>query len=69
MFDEKRFSAQIVMAGVTIKDLADYLGVSPVTVYRKIKADGNFTRDEINKMIVFLKIDEPEQIFFATQLT
>ena len=65
MFRENEFRAQIVRAGKTNKDLAAHLGINEATLYRKIKADGNFTREEINKMISFLNIENPEAIFFA----
>ena len=65
MFRENEFRAQIVRAGKTNKEVAAYLGINEATLYRKIKADGNFTREEINKMISFLNIKDPEEIFFA----
>ena len=52
MFKENEFRAQVVRAGKTNKELASYLGIDESTLYRKIKAGGNFTREEINKMII-----------------
>lgn len=68
MFDEKRFRAQMVLADMSLNSLAVALGINPSTLWRKIKADGNFTREEINKMIVVLNIEDPESIFFAREL-
>lgn len=68
MFDERRFRAQLVLADVTMKDLAAALDINESTLYRKIKQDGAFTRDEINIMIAFLKIEDPKEIFFADKL-
>ena len=68
MFRENEFRAQIVRAGKTNKELAGFLGIDESTLYRKSKADGNFTRDEINRMIKFLHIEDPEAIFFASEL-
>lgn len=65
MFDERKFRAKLVLEGISIKELAEILGLNESTLYRKIKADGSFTRDEINKMIDVLHIDEPREIFFA----
>ena len=65
MFMEREFRAQIVRAGKTNKELANHLGIDESTLYRKIKAGGNFTREEINKMIIVLNIEKPEEIFFA----
>ena len=68
MFKENEFRAQVVRAGKTNKELASYLGIDESTLYRKIKAGGNFTREEINKMIIFLNIEKPADIFFAQEL-
>ncbi len=68
MFDKKRFKAQMILAGVTMKDLAEELGVDESTMYRKINLDGNFTREQINKLVQVLKIDTPMDIFFAQEL-
>lgn len=68
MFDERRFKAQLVLADVTMKELAVKLGINESTLYRKIKQDGAFTRDEINEMISILNISDPKDIFFADEL-
>lgn len=68
MFDKARFKAQIVLAGITSKELAEKLGINESTLYRKINNDGSFTRDEINKLIEILGIDNPQEIFFAEKL-
>ena len=48
-----------------MKQVADFLGIDESTLYRKIQADGNFTREEINLLIDFLEISEPMTIFFT----
>lgn len=68
MFDIKRFKAQMVLCGVTVKELSSKLGIDESTFYRKLKADGDFNRDEINRLITILKIERPEDIFFAEEL-
>jgi len=68
VFNKNEFKAQIVKKGLTVKKLAEYLGINEATVYRKINADGDFTRDEINKLIDILQIEEPMKIFFAEKL-
>jgi len=65
MFDKNRFRAQLVLMGITMKELAEKLEIDESTLYRKVNAGGSFTRDEINKMIDILKIDTPMDIFFA----
>ena len=65
MFDKNRFRAQLVLMGITMKELAEKLEIDESTLYRKVNTGGSFTRDEINKMIDILKIDTPMDIFFA----
>lgn len=68
MFDKNRFKAQLVLVGVTMRELAEKLEIDESTLYRKVNSDGSFTREEINKMIPILKIDSPMEIFFAEKL-
>lgn len=68
MFDKNRFRAQMALAGITSKELAQKLGIDESTLYRKINNSGSFTRDEINKMIQILHITDPQRIFFAEEL-
>ena len=65
MFDKNKFKASIVAAGKTVHDVAVELGMNESTLYRKISNDGAFTRQEIQKLIEFLKIENPFDIFFA----
>ncbi len=65
MFKENEFRAQIKRADKTNKEVAAYIGIDESTLYRKIKANGNFTREEINKIVNFLGIEDPKNIFFA----
>ncbi len=68
MFDQRKFKAQMVMMGVSARDIAAALSIDESTFYRKIKANGNFTRSEINTLIDILKINNPEDIFFSKEL-
>lgn len=69
MFSEKRFKAQMILAGVTSKELAEQLHIHPTTLYRKIQNNGDFSREEIARMVEILKIENPQDIFFAPELT
>lgn len=69
MFDKRKFLAQLALRDVKKKELAEYLGINELTLYRKINNDGAFTRKEINEMINFLHIENPAEIFFADKLT
>ena len=68
MFDEKRFRAQMALNGMKMKELASAIGIDESTMYRKISSGGNFMRDEINRIIDVLHIDNPMDIFFAQEL-
>ena len=65
MFNRNEFRAQVARADKTYREGAEYLGINESSLYRKIQNDGSFTRGEINKLIVFLNIDNPKVIFFA----
>ena len=69
MFDKKKFKSQLVLAGISAKELAKKLGINESTLYRKINEDGRFTRKEINDMISILHIVDATEIFFAEKLS
>lgn len=69
MFDKRKFMAQMVLAGMTQKELAQKLGIDESTLYRKINDDGRFSRKEMNSIIEILQIKDPNPIFFAPELT
>lgn len=68
MFDSELFDAKLNEEHVTKKELAAALNIDESTLYRKIKRGGDFTREEINKMIAILHIADPGQIFFTEKL-
>lgn len=68
MFNERLFKSQMVLMGYTTKGLCDEMGMEESTFYRKIKADGAFTRDEMNRLIDILKFPNPMAVFFAQEL-
>lgn len=65
-FDNRKFLAQMVLRNVKAEDVAKELSINPATFYRKLNKDGEFTRSEIQKLIEFLNIEKPMDIFFAT---
>ncbi len=69
MFDTRKFKAAMALKGVTLKELAEEIGISYTTLYRKIGNNGSFTREEINEIVKFLDITDPTPIFFADELT
>lgn len=69
MFDKRKFQAQLILAGKTMEDVANILGINVATLYRKINNNGSFTRREINAMLPVLGVKDPCDIFFAEELT
>lgn len=65
MFNEREFNAQLARKGIKKTELAEYLGMTYTSLYRKIKEDGKFTREELAKIIDYLGIEDPTSIFFA----
>lgn len=65
MFLENEFRAAVIRRGRTLADVAAQLGINPTTLSRKLKADGAFSRVEIARLIEFLDIKNPDEIFFA----
>lgn len=65
MFNKRLFEAHLVLAGMSKGELAVSLGINPATLSKKLQRDGDFTREEINKIIKILNIDDPKEIFFA----
>ena len=68
MFDLKKFKALMVIKGETTASLARKMNLDESTLYRKIKANGAFTREEMGQLIEILDITDPMSIFFADEL-
>ena len=56
--------AKIVENGMTQKSLAERIGMSSASFWRKMK-NGNFGLQEANAMIEVLHIENPGEIFFG----
>ena len=65
MFNRRKLQAQMVLKGYTIGEVAEKIGINSATMYRKLNNNGDFSREEINKLIDLLEIDDIEGIFFA----
>ena len=68
MFDRRKFQAQMVLTGINGKELSAQLGINESTFYRKLSNNGDFSRKEIASLIRILNIDDPMDIFFASEL-
>lgn len=69
MFDLKKFNAALALKGKKYTDVAEWLGISVVTVYRKTNGNSDFYRNEIIIICEKLEIENPTEIFFAKELT
>lgn len=56
----------IAKNGSSQAKVAEVIGITPKTFYEKM-AKGVFGSDEIEKMIQFLHIEDPVNIFFARE--
>ena len=50
MFNERRFKAQVVLAGMTMRQVAAELGIDEATLYRKMSGKSDFYRKEIQQL-------------------
>ncbi len=66
MIRTDKLIGRIAEKGLSQKDIAKDIGVTPKTFYAKMKA-GVFGSDEIEIMIDKLEIEDPMNIFFAKE--
>ena len=70
MFDRKKFHGRVIAEGYTLVTISDKLGISPVTMTRKMSRGGDFTRSELQQLRSLLNLsdDDMNDIFFAEEL-
>ena len=51
--------------GRSISDMCEMLKMSRSAFYRKCTGKSEFTQSEIQKIVVYLNLDSPVEIFFA----
>lgn len=66
MFNGNQLRAEIIRAGMTQKQVAESIGITPNTFSQKINS-GTFGLDEAEKMIKLLGIRNPGAIFFGQE--
>lgn len=69
MFDKRKLDAALALKGKKYSDIAEWLGISVVTVYRKMNGESDFYRTEMLIICENLDIENPNEIFFAKELT
>ena len=68
MLNKNALRAEIIRNGLTQREVAIHIGISEKTFISRMKR-GVFGTDEAEKMISLLKIEKPQEIFFAKEVT
>ena len=70
MYNERKFKAKLVEAGLTVEKLAEIIGINQATLYRKIAGKSEFTRIEMQVVQKALHLSREDlcSIFFAEGL-
>lgn len=69
MFDEYAFRDFLRRKNATLKDVANALSISTVTLYRKMSGESDFYRSEIQALCDFFGEDNLNYIFFAKKVS
>ncbi|MDU0989261.1 MAG: hypothetical protein E7A71_00315 [Enterococcus faecium] len=71
MFNEKLFRMALLREEVSLQQISKLLGINLATLYRKMRGDSDFYRDEIQQICDFLHLElkEKEEIFFDQKIT
>ena len=51
--------------GKSISDMCEMLGISRSAFYRKCNGKSEFTQSEIQKIVIYLNLESPVDIFFC----
>lgn len=55
--------------GITINKMCQHLGISRSAFYRKCRGISEFTQGEIQKIVEYLQLDSPVEIFFEKKVS
>ncbi|MCC8075742.1 MAG: toxin-antitoxin system, antitoxin component, Xre family protein [Clostridiales bacterium] len=66
MFNRNKFKATVLLNGASMQYVADIMGISLATLYRKMNGESDFTRNEIQmyRKAFNLTSEECDAIFF-----
>lgn len=69
--NQTEFKVAQIRSGLTVEEIARYLGINPVTVYRKSNGESEFTLSELVTLKKILKLsgEDVDRIFFNEELT
>lgn len=67
MFKLNLFRAKMAEQEMSVKEVATAIGINEVTLYRKMKGETDFTRNEIQliRHVMRMTPEEVDAIFFA----
>ena len=65
MFSDEAFMEYLNKHGVTLKAVADAMGIDKSTLFRKRKGQSEFTLGEIRRCCEFFGVNDMEDVFFA----
>ncbi len=68
MFDQQAFFDCLKEHKMSVQELAERLGISRVTLYRKVSGESDFTRREIQICREIFGVEACERIFFAKEV-
>lgn len=67
--DKALLQYKMRIKGKNISDMCEMLGISRSAFYRKCNGKSEFTISEIRKIVDFLGLDSPVEIFFAKEVS
>lgn len=70
MLNVRKLKAARVESGISVREIADKIGLNPATVYRKMSGESELTASELIKLkeILHLNTDSFCDIFFGIKL-
>ena len=68
MFNEKAFRRAVEDSNLTLADIAERLGISKATLYRKINGKSDFYRSEIQIIAQAIGEEKIFDIFFSSKV-
>ncbi|MBR4079823.1 MAG: helix-turn-helix transcriptional regulator [Christensenellaceae bacterium] len=69
MFDERQFRAAVCLAGKSMQEVAEAMGISRAALYKKLSGESDFSRGEIQKYCEFVQPADMKMIFFSEKVS
>ena len=70
-FNKRKFLAVLTLTGISVRDVATAIGMSYVTLYKKINGQSDFFRNEIVAICALLNLNDAQMndIFFSAEVS